>query len=221
LSTIFHVSGELNPAPLGLYESQAMFVAGGSDGFPIGPLFPAQASIIAGGDPLRIYASDGNETRVRVFDTGGVPEEIWHLERPPIPIPAEEASRQVDFHATIRGPGVRAEVAQLPRQDHHPPFTWLKVDDTGHVWALDPYSREESQWSGFRPDGAWVGHVHLPLLQVIHIGHGLILGARTDELRVQSVRLFELDRSLAGGRVAASLVNGPGYTGPHEPSGRR
>lgn len=41
----------------------------------------------------------------------------------------------------------------------------------------------------------WVGHVQVPLRQVLHIGHDFILGARSDELRVQSVHLFELDRS--------------------------
>lgn len=189
------ISRDMSPAPLGSYEGQEMFVANRSGSLPISPLFPAQASITAGGDPLRIYASDGNETRVRVFGADGLMEEIWHLERPPIPITVEEATRQVDWIASIRGEGVRSEIAQLPRQDHHPPFAMLKVDDMGHLWALDRYSREDSRWSVFRPDGTWVGHVQVPLRQVLHIGHDFILGARSDELRVQSVHLFELDRS--------------------------
>ena len=89
-------------------------------------------------------------------------------------------------------------------------FLWVRRspagDDRGIRWDVPapPHGEGSSGWvvwrpSGlhdvFRPDGAYLGTVKLPHdLQVMEIGRDHVLGVARDELGVEYVRMFGLDR---------------------------
>jgi len=80
-----------------------------------------------------------------------------------------------------------------------PAFQSLRVDDLGWYWAQlfmeDEDMSESSEWLVLDPEGRARGIVELPSdLEVHEIGETYILGRWIDDLRVEYVRRYALDR---------------------------
>ena len=82
----------------------------------------------------------------------------------------------------------------------------VHVDGAGHLW-LKPYyvaGAESPPFETFAPDGTWLGSVTLPpgLVRAftqyqapyMEIGEDYVLGVWTDELDVQYVRMYRIDK---------------------------
>ena len=107
-------------------------------------------------------------------------------------------AEQVDF--------VRRMWREYPRARTLPVLRSVHVDATGHLW-LAPYyiaGAEPPPFEVFAPDGTWLGSVALPpglergFIQYqapyMEIGTDYVLGVWRDELDVQYVRLYRLNR---------------------------
>ncbi|MEX2283200.1 MAG: 6-bladed beta-propeller [Gemmatimonadota bacterium] len=73
----------------------------------------------------------------------------------------------------------------------------MYADDLGNIW-LQQYqinAKSQSQWSVFDPNGRWLGQVETPVGFVVNeIGADYILGVGEDELGVQYVRMYRLEK---------------------------
>ena len=107
-------------------------------------------------------------------------------------------AEQVDF--------VRRMWSEYPRARTLPVLRSVHVDATGHLW-LAPYyiaGADPPPFEVFAPDGTWLGSVALPpglergFIQYqapyMEIGTDYVLGVWRDELDVQYVRMYRLNR---------------------------
>ena len=82
----------------------------------------------------------------------------------------------------------------------------IHIDTTGHLW-LQPYfvaGAEPPPFEVHAPDGSWLGSVSVPpglqrafvqyQAPYMEIGEDYILGVWTDELDVQYVRMYRINR---------------------------
>jgi hypothetical protein len=92
--------------------------------------------------------------------------------------------------------------------EHRAPFDRLLVDRTEHLWVRNAHSRYDRAFASFRvrfphghtwdvfdPEGRWVTTLILPDSFRVHdIGEDYILGVWQDDLDVEYVRMYSLDR---------------------------
>jgi len=80
-----------------------------------------------------------------------------------------------------------------------PAFSAIEVDLLGYLWVREynlPGEEDRALWTVFDPEGVALGFVETPPELVIYeIGDDYILGKTTDELGVEYVQLWGLDRS--------------------------
>jgi hypothetical protein len=84
-----------------------------------------------------------------------------------------------------------------------PAFDELRVDALGFLWVRDPLSPVDAEgtWHVYGADGRWVGIVTTPTeIGVREIGEDYVLATWQDELDVEHVRLYALNRSSSGER---------------------
>lgn len=100
--------------------------------------------------------------------------------------------------------GAVFESGQVPYPDRLPPHGRILVEESGGLWVqqgLRPGERT-SRWFVFAPDGRWSGEVMAPEgSELLQVATDWVLGVHRDELGVETVRLYRLER---GGRVAAA-----------------
>jgi hypothetical protein len=78
-----------------------------------------------------------------------------------------------------------------------PVFRRLLVDEVGHVWVekFDPESDLRHDWVVIDPNGRVSGHIRTPAGVTVHqIGSNYILGHKRDELDIEHVVRYGLDR---------------------------
>ena len=85
----------------------------------------------------------------------------------------------------------------MPYPDTYPAFAEVAADPDGNLWVLD-YSRPgdpSRRWTVFSPGGRALGSVETPPdLRVLEIGRDYLLGVGQDELDVEHVKLYRLER---------------------------
>jgi hypothetical protein len=114
-----------------------------------------------------------------------------------------------DLDAYMRAPSVRRDstirsrlsAAGWPGVAAFPAYDQILVDPEGNIWLdrYDPPWRDDPRWGVFRSDGVFLGHVVVPPgLTVFEIGTDYIIGARKNEMDVQAVAKFRLQRGTGG-----------------------
>ena len=102
--------------------------------------------------------------------------------------------------------GLRRMWRNMPRGPTLPVLRSLHVDATGHLW-LQPYyvaGAEPPPFEIHSPDGIWLGSVSLPpgrqrafvqyQAPYMEIGEDYVLGVWTDDLDVQYVRMYRINK---------------------------
>jgi hypothetical protein len=96
---------------------------------------------------------------------------------------------------------MRQYLGGLPLPDHFPPFGTLLADRLGYLWVQE-FIRpgvETSTWTIFDPEGVRTGRLTLPpRFNPSEIGSDYILGVGWDELRVEYIRMYGLERPPGG-----------------------
>lgn len=118
----------------------------------------------------------------------------------------EIAFADPDQTAPERVDGLRRMWRGMPRAPHLPVLRSIHVDGTGHLW-LQPYyvaGDDPPPFEILAPDGTWLGSVSLPpglhraFIQYqapyMEIGDDYVLGVWTDELDVQYVRMYRINK---------------------------
>jgi hypothetical protein len=165
-------------------------------GMPVFPLFPAMSSVAASRDPLLLFVSNGDETGIRVFDSNGRLVRIVRRDVPPLAITPEEREWRLTEMAGAEGKrAYEARVNEFAHQTYRPDMTVIVVDLHNHIWALEgEHSGGWGRWNLFDPAGTWLGAVQLPSMRILEIGSDYVLGLQWDDLGVQSVHEYRLDR---------------------------
>ncbi len=144
---------------------------------------------------FRVFRADGSLARILRRD---------HIPRPPRP---DEVEAYIEGQLAVNMPASEADSQRLRRQfqsvpvaEHFPAFASVMCDAAGHLWVEEYESlREERRaplWTVFDPEGRALGFVETPKdLSIYEIGQDYILGQVHDELDVERVQVWPLDRS--------------------------
>jgi hypothetical protein len=150
----------------------------------------------------RFYAGHNERYEIIRYTLEAVPELIIRLEHAPVAVTAQDvavlkAERLENADERWRQRTERM-FQTMPLPSTFPAFADLSVDADGNLWVLD-YTRpgvDERRWTVFSADGRALGSVETPPgVRVLEIGPDYLLGVWQDDLDVQYVRLYRLDRS--------------------------
>lgn len=122
--------------------------------------------------------------------------------------------------ATMMTDRYNATVDAFPVPEAFPAFTAIEVDTPGYLWVREynlPEDGDRALWTVFDPEGIAQGFIETPQGLTIHeIGDDYILGKAEDELGVEYVQMWGLDRS---GQAQATGLTPPRPDGvPAHPS---
>lgn len=95
---------------------------------------------------------------------------------------------------------IRRQFQSLSAPEYFPAFGRIMTDATGHLWVreydLPDAERDAPLWTVFDAEGRVLGFVETPEdLAIYEIGEDYILGRVRDELQVEYVQLWKLERS--------------------------
>lgn len=87
----------------------------------------------------------------------------------------------------------------MPLVESFPAFRTLLTDGLDHLWVreatLPGMDRPAPLWTVFNPEGRVLGFIETPDgLTIMEIGADYILGRTTDDLGVESVQVWALER---------------------------
>lgn len=146
---------------------------------------------------IKAYGADGSLARIvrrEHSPRAPTPEDIeaWIESRIllyyPDAAPSEQEYRRGNYRAA-------------PVAEHFPVFTSIMIDALEHLWIREyDLPREERPaplWTVFDPEGQVLGFVETPaeLRMVYEIGEEYILGHAMDELGVEMIQVWRLERS--------------------------
>ena len=159
---------------------------------------PQGMRAIGGG---RVAMGDGSQYRIEVWagDEGRL-----SIRRPVEPRPVTSAHVEAwlddllarypeDRHAALR-----SDYAEIEPAATMPAYSEIQLDAGGNLWVERfrvPGASSPRTWDVFDRDGRWLGGVDLPEgLDVYEIGTDYVLGLERDDMDVEYVRVYEVDR---------------------------
>jgi hypothetical protein len=158
----------------------------------------------------RAFVGESDQFRIDVVDGRGAqlmsirrPGPVRPVSREQLARAREEAERgrertrrEIVRMAGSEIPGPSGD--EIPARSTMPAFDRVLVDGLGYLWVRGfvVSSADAPEWSVFDPDGRWVARVRTPVdVEVYQVGPDWILGRGRDEMEVESVRLYRLDRT--------------------------
>jgi hypothetical protein len=186
---------------LGRFGSEAFFVSI-DRGFTVYELPFARISFThAAGD--RLWTGDSSRPEIRALDPTGQPRLILRWQAPSRPIDA--AARDAALaHArrNARDDNARRDLERIHGEmnltGQMPAFSILRGDEDGNLWVQDyrtPWDEGPSTWRIFDPEGVLIATAMLPArFAPSQIGSDYVLGTWRDELDVEHVQLYALQR---------------------------
>ena len=126
-----------------------------------------------------------------------IEEQLAMWETMPVPAGIEELAR---MEIQMRREQVRKSFGSTPLAESFPAFSTILSDAAGNLWVREyDFPREERPaplWTVFDPEGRVLGFIETPKgLRVGQIGEDYILGHYRDELDVEYVQVWPLERS--------------------------
>lgn len=200
-TTYLHVSRTGTLDTLGLFRATDRYVGSDEQVFYV-------TSLPFGLNPASAVASDhfyygsGQAPEVGLYDEAGHLTRLVRWREAARPVTSEDVeaakARQLE---EASDPNWRRRVetmfARLPIPPAMPHYTTMLVDAAGDLWVgafVAPADTARS-WHVFDPDGRLVGELSMPAdLRVTQIGRDFVLGTWSDDMDVEHVRLFSLNR---------------------------
>jgi hypothetical protein len=150
----------------------------------------------------RFYFASGGTYEIEVYDPSGQLVRVIRLEHEPVPVTQDHVTQYIEgVTADVPDPEqarmMRQHLARLPAPDAFPAMSALAGDQLGYLWVADyaPPGQEESTWNVFDPSGVLAGRVKLPpQVYPLEIGEDYLLGAYRDELGVEYLHLYAVER---------------------------
>ena len=145
----------------------------------------------------------GDRYEIKAFAEDGTLARIVRREHASRPPTAEEIEAYIEEQVSGFPDELVAEQRRryrsVPVAERMPAFTSVFVDRLHHLWVeeyeLPGEERPGSLWTVFDPEGRVLGFVETPEgLEIFEIGEDYILGRWLDELGVEHVRVWALER---------------------------
>jgi len=185
---------------IGSFPSSELMVAELGAGTP--PFMKA-THVAARGDEVTVGTADRGE--VRVLGSNGRLRSILRFDAGDLAVTDEDRAWYVERVTSMAStPEQRRELevmtASLLYPDTRAAYSNLLADPTGAVWLRTgrTFSRTpglDPEWTILAHDGAWLGTLRLPERFVLmEVGEDYLLGTWRDELGIESVRLYGLER---------------------------
>jgi hypothetical protein len=176
-----------------------VLAAGGRTSFPYVP-FAAQPSWVVFRD--RVYLGAGSAFEIEVRDGGGRLTRIVRVVGQERQVTdAERRQFRESLLASVPNANERRRqerfLSEVPFPETLPAYRGLLVDSEGFLWVEEYRLPDASHttWHVFNPTGEWLGSLHPPNgLRVLQVGRDYVLGWYRDELDVQHVVVYALDR---------------------------
>jgi hypothetical protein len=150
----------------------------------------------------RILAGTNDAYSLDVYGQDGTLESIVRLAHDPDPVrPGDFDFLRDEALAGIDSDQFRQMEREswdaMPHHETFPAFESFTGDAAGHFWVRDylPPDDERSIWTVFDSEGTALGKVETPVdLRVLEIGEDYILGVLRDELDVEWLQLYALNK---------------------------
>ena len=154
------------------------------------------------GSSNHLFLGTGVDSEVEVWNRDGKLIRLIRWEAAPRPVDGPEIEKfkedfLVPFQGSDREEFWNGWLRDVPFPEVMPTFDKLIVDRTGHLWVrkYQPSWEDSQTWFTFNSDGRWLGEVGVPTtLAITDIGADYILGIWRDEMDVEYVRMYSLDR---------------------------
>ena len=163
-------------------------------------------STFAWGDMVAIAPNDTYE--IRAFGLDGTLKRIVRRDHDLVASTAAHMDAEIEDRVARRPEEERAErrrelredFQQIPLPETIPAFAAAKADRVDHLWVreyeLPGEGGANPVWTVFDPEGRVLGFVETPAgLDIYEIGEDYILGLATDDLGVEYVQVWSLERS--------------------------
>jgi hypothetical protein len=195
----FDLTGEI-ATNFGLFDDQTVRYGGGSQ-----YLFGAWAHTAPAANAV-IYGP-GDRFELREIGYDGRISRLIRLDVPPRAVTEADKEEFVNaIRERVRGTRdesfIERSYADADAASIFPAHFDVHVDDQNHIWVQDyqPWSvRVPRTWYVFEPAGAYLGAIVLPAgFDVHHIAQGKIVGRWTDEYDIEYVRVYAIEKELAG-----------------------
>jgi hypothetical protein len=187
-------------ADLGLFtSSERIFLpnaagTGGTDApHPLG-----RAAVFALRDE-GVVVGEAAMMEVRLFQREGRAQAIFRgpaddLTITPADLDAYSSAKLVRRDSVLRD---RLAAVDFPGPKTLPAYNEMIVDAGGNIWLgrFDAPWRDDTRWAVFERTGAFLGHVQVPpRMRLFEIGEDYLLGARKNEVDVETVVMLRLNK---------------------------
>lgn len=149
----------------------------------------------------RLYVGTQDAPEIRTYEAGGRLVRILRTAGEMQPMTTELVDRFITRRVADVPPEERNErrqaIAALPIPDFVPPYGTFRLDRAGRLWVQDyPGIDDSNDWSIYDSGGVLAARITLPdTFTPYDIGDDWLLGRETDELEVEHVRMYRLNRS--------------------------
>ncbi len=155
-----------------------------AQGVIVRPPFAKRTRIAVG--PNGFFVAPGDRFEISAHAQDGSLRRIFRRATPPLPVTdADLAKYRLSARLGLRGPL------------SFPAISGLLSDEAGFVWAeaFRKEATERSRWTIFDPDGRVAGMFVSPNgFRPLQIGEDFMVGVWQDELGVEEIRVYKLDR---------------------------
>lgn len=185
---------------IGAFPGREMYVEAVNGGVrATSRLFGRSTSYAAFGE--HVYAGTNDRFAIARFAATGALEMLVRVAAAQQPVGRGDRDALINSRMEQLTPEQQRQYRQRYEGNEPPPtypaYRDIAADAAGNLWVRN-YTRpsdEDARLSVFDPDGRWVTVVDVPDdLQVLEIGVDYLLGVWTDELGVEYVRLYGINR---------------------------
>lgn len=150
----------------------------------------------------RVYLGGGDSYEIRSYSSEGVLDRILRLDQEPVLLTREDRDRHIEEQvAEARDMDEAREIRSSYTDDFFPEqlaaYLSFRTDPLDCLWVEETRLPGEHVpvWSVFDAEGRLQGRVSLPPdLRLLEVGEDYILGLYQDELDVEYVRMYRLER---------------------------
>ena len=168
------------------------------------PPLARHTSIAVQPTEARTCIGDQTAAEVRCFDPDGAMTMVrWEAQQ--IPVRGDEReigtwrdeTRQL-YEQKLSQAEVRELISQIPVPTERPPYSELMLDEYGNLWVergpTISGGSEVTEYLVFDRAGKLLGPVMVPPVRVLEIGVDYLIAAHQDELEIQYLQVFEIEK---------------------------